>query len=173
MNKFSCFIPFFLVVTSYLITPSLSDQTTQDFISQICRTVSDPGFCFDQLNKNLPSPQTDLPGLTRLTTGLALAFARDTETFFQKVKEHEENAGLKKLYEFCESKYHSVVGFMQGAKYDADRADFVSMVNLLQLCGPPVIECQTALGDIVYAVRSKNAHVRTFISMGLKEGTLL
>ncbi|KAL7117833.1 hypothetical protein ACP275_03G097600 [Erythranthe tilingii] len=174
MNKFSCILPIFLVVTSsYLICPSLSDQRTQDLISQICGGVSDHATCAYELNDHLPSPETDLPGLTRLTVDLTLALARDAERIFGGRREHEDDERLIKLYGFCETKYHSAVGFAEGAKYDADRGDFKSMVYLLQLCAPPIIECQNAPGaNDIFVLRSRNEAMRTFISMGLKEGSL-
>ncbi|KAK6114977.1 hypothetical protein DH2020_007255 [Rehmannia glutinosa] len=168
--KISSYIPLLsLFVVSSLLSPSSCDETT-DLINQICRNTADFGFCNNILNRNLISPKTDFVGLTKLTINLALSFANDTDIFIQKSEAAEKDPKLKQLYAGCDSNYQKVVGFMRGAQYDVNRADYKSMVELLQLCSRPVIDCQNALGDIVFEVREKNRRMRVFLTMGLYEG---
>lgn len=161
------------VITSNLISPSVSDPQTDSLINQICRQTADFAFCSDVLTKNIVSPNTDLAGLTRLTIKLSLNYANDTKIFIQKAKANEKNLKLQQLYDVCESNYQQVVGFMEGANFDVGRADYDSMVNLLKLCGKPIIFCQNAIGDAVLAMRDRNRHVRVFLTMGLYEGSIL
>ncbi|KAI3464607.1 hypothetical protein Pfo_021270 [Paulownia fortunei] len=172
MNRFSCFPFLSLFITSYLLSPVLCDPKTQALINQVCRTTSDFGFCYDILNRNLVSPVTDLVGLTKLTIGLSLSYAKDTETFIQKAKAAGKDPLLQRLYAGCESNYHEVVGYMEGARYDLNRADYKSMVALLQLSSKPIILCQNAIGDVVFQMREKNRQMRVLLSMGLYEGGL-
>lgn len=164
---------FFIITAFTLLSPCLCDKQTQDLINQICRQTSDFGFCNGILERNLISPKTDLAGLTRLTTSLSRSYAGDTLSFIQKSEAAETNPSVKQLYAGCDSIYQRVVGFMEGAKNDAKRGDYRSMVAQLQSCSRPIIDCQSDIARVVPQMLEKNRLMRVLLVMGLYEGTLL
>lgn len=156
-----------------LLPASLGDEQTTALIRKVCGQTSDFAFCDGILERNLVSPKTDLPGLTRLTVSLTLSFAKDTLTFIQQSEAAEKDRGVKQLYEGCRGNYEKVVGFMQGAAFDAGKADYSHMVQLLQLSSKPVIICQNAIARVVPRMLEKNRLFRVLLSAALYEGTLL
>lgn len=156
-----------------LLPTALGDQQTTDLIHRVCSQTSDFAFCDRILERNLVSPKTDLPGLTRLTVSLTLSIAKDTLTFLQQAEAAEKDRSVKQLYEGCRGNYERVVGFMQGADFDAGKADYVHMVQLLQLSSKPVIICQTAIARVSLRMLEKNRLFRVLLSAALYEGTLL
>ncbi|KAL0326088.1 UNVERIFIED_CONTAM: hypothetical protein Sradi_5178100 [Sesamum radiatum] len=172
MNKFSCFHLLSLFITSHLF-PLSSCNSTQDLINQICRQTSDFGYCNDILNRNLPSPSTDLIGITKLTIVLTLSSAKDTKIYLENAEAAEKNATRRQLYAGCADDYNQVELKMFVATYDVDRGDYRGMVENLKACSRPVMLCQNALGGRVYEVRERNRKLRVLLTMGLYEGTLL
>ncbi|KAK4429578.1 hypothetical protein Salat_1258400 [Sesamum alatum] len=172
MTKFSGFHLLTLFIASHLLSLA-SCNSTQDLINQICRQTSDFGYCNDILNRNLPTPSTDLVGITKLTILLTLSNAKDTKIYLEKAEAAEKNATRRQLYAGCADDYYQVEVKMFVAAYDVGRGEYKGMVENLQASSRLVILCQNALGDLVYDVRERNRKLRVLLTMGLYEGSLL
>ncbi|KAF4346062.1 hypothetical protein G4B88_001059 [Cannabis sativa] len=148
------------------VTQQASPQT-QETIDKICYRVEEYGFCNQAFNENLPSPDTDLVGLTRITIDLSTLNATNTLDFVQRLLANTTDSGQKSALEACEDGYNVVLRCFEDAKVDFNMKDYRS-VALDEYVAPRAVgNCVVNIPPFNEELYERNREMRILIAMSL------
>jgi pectinesterase inhibitor-like protein len=128
-------LPFSLLVIYFLaIHPTLSNaqNTTEDMINKICRSVEDYGFCKQTFEDNLLSPVADIVDLTHITILQSSSNATNTLDFIRhllgNMTTDDDDVALKNALTECENAYKVLAGSFQNAFLFFNYKDYDSVL---------------------------------------------
>lgn len=153
-----------------------SDKTTQDLINYICYQMEEFGFCSKTFNENLPSPSTNIVGLTKITIDQALKNATNTYKFIENLLKNTTNPAVKNALIVCEKGYKIVKHSFQKASREFEGQDYENTEKSEQ--GTPRAQgsCETSFEIPPYPSNplvERNRQIRILIAMALVTADLL
>ena len=148
-----------------VIHPVISDDT-QALISEICRETSDYAFCSNVFIQNLPSPTTDIVGLTQVTITQSLQAATNTETFVEGLISSEKNKTRQDLYRICQEGYSLLANQYAQANESFAKGDYSNVVFLESRTERFVDDCQNNV-EASPSLAEKNRQMKVLINISL------
>lgn len=173
-SNYQIILPLLILFLS--IHNASSDKTTQDLIDYICYQMEEFGFCSKTFNENLPSPSTDIIGLTKITVDQALKNATNTFNFIENLLKNTTNPGVKNALIVCEKGYKIVEQSFQEASREFEAKDYENMERSEQ--GTPRAQgsCVTSFEIPPFPSNplvERNRQMRILIAMALVTANLL
>ncbi|XP_062085776.1 uncharacterized protein LOC133791884 [Humulus lupulus] len=140
---------------------------TQELIDRICFQVEEYGFCNQAFNENLPSPTTDIVGLTRITIDLATLNATHTLDFVQRLLVNTTDPGQKSALEACENGYSIVMRSFQDADVAFNMNDYRSVAKYEYVTPRAEGSCVLNIPPFNEELAERNREMRILITMSL------
>ncbi|KAK2982845.1 hypothetical protein RJ640_021335 [Escallonia rubra] len=129
------------VILFNLVRPSLKDEATQALIKKLCHQTADYAYCSDVFNQHLPSPTTNVVGLTQVAVSQSLLHASNTSILIHKLMGAETEETKRDIYRICQEGYSVVMDLFVQADLSLAKRDYKDMVDGVSKSQRPVNDC--------------------------------
>ncbi|MFQ6635188.1 hypothetical protein Gotur_010621 [Gossypium turneri] len=117
------------MAASAFIHPALSDESTQQLIDKICRSVEEYAFCSNTYNQNITGSSANITALTQITIEQALTNSTNTHSFIFGLLSNTTDPVKKNALTTCENAYRLVTSNFNEATMHFFEGDYGSMLD--------------------------------------------